>query len=161
MRAIYEKVSVPVFECLFQAIEGFVRINIETIRPLNPLRKEICAHEIHPVSEAQIGSGPGSSYNELWIGFYADSARKQAGKAGNQSVSAPEIDEKPVSAKIELSKEIVEMGGTRCSPRPGCGNPIGHAIAVAGAAIVKPAVISDKLDRFSCRGPVPPGIIPR
>jgi hypothetical protein len=43
MRAVNEKDSAPAFEGILQGVEGLVRIDVETVGPLNALSQEIGA----------------------------------------------------------------------------------------------------------------------
>jgi len=107
----------PVCQLLCNAVERFVRVEIEAVGLIKSLGKIIAAYKIRPAIEAQGSSGVLRHAAKIRIDFYSQGPCEKTGYAGDDAVSTAKVDEKIIDGKIDRSKKIKDM---RCSGgRPG------------------------------------------
>jgi len=72
---------------------GFVGIDIQGVRPVDPLESVISANEVNPAGQAEHIRRPPARQAKEWIYLDSDGSSEEAGDARHDPVPAPQVQE--------------------------------------------------------------------
>ncbi len=114
---------------------GFVGIDIQGVRPADPLESVISADEANPAGQAEHICRPPASQAKEWIYLDSDGPGEEAGDARHDPVPAPKVQEQAKARQPYLSEKVEDMRGPGSRPRPQGGEAIGTGKLFVGGTV--------------------------